>query len=256
MDVYSIEEDRVMNNTSHTQWNDKTALMIVFIILILTSCSAKEGELRNQTTGKILMNGQEQDFILTTDDITQVDFANFTFPVSPGQKMLLPIVSFKVVDRVYRYKEDNGKRVEFYQSKNIIFDNVTGKDVNKDAIIVFTIVSGDFSIGTGREHCIYIYTIYDKQLKLIWYIDTGDRSAGGLRDVYGEDGNLIVETYNSDVIFDSQGNAVPGASCCSKTYTRAVYQWTGVSYQLIEAKRYDNPLNFKAYPIDNHKRIK
>ncbi|MBK7597704.1 MAG: hypothetical protein IPJ07_03900 [Acidobacteria bacterium] len=93
-------------------------------------------------------------------------------------------------------------------------------------------------------------------MKLIWCIDTGDRSAGGLRDVYGEGGNLIVETYNSDVIFDNQGSAVPGASCCSKTYTRAVYQWTGVSYQLIEAKRYDNPLNFGAYPIDNHKRIK
>ncbi len=95
---------------------------------------------------------------------------------------------------MYRYKEDTGKRVEFYQSKNIIFDNVTGKDVNKDAIVVFTIVSGDFSIGTGREHCIYIYTVFDKHLKLIWCIDTGDRSAGGLRDVYGEGGNLIVET--------------------------------------------------------------
>ncbi|MBK7597703.1 MAG: hypothetical protein IPJ07_03895 [Acidobacteria bacterium] len=116
-----------MNNTGHTQWNYRTTPMIIFIILILTCCSAKEGELRNQTTGRILMNDQGKDFILTTDDITQVDFANFTFPVSPGQKTLLPIASFKVVDRVYRYKEDTGKRVEFYQSKNIIFDNVTGK---------------------------------------------------------------------------------------------------------------------------------
>ena len=256
MDDYSLDKVRVMNNTSHTHCNNKMALMIAVIILILTSCSAQEGELRNQTTGKILID-QEKDFILTTDDITQVDFANFTFPVSPGRKNLLPLATVRVVNREYRYKEDSGKRVEFYQNKNIIFDNVTGKDLKKDAVVVFMIVSGESgTIGTGKEHSIYIYSIFDKQLKLIWCIDTGDRSVGGLRDVYGEDGNLIVETYNSDVYFDSQGNAVPGASCCSKTYTRAVYQWIGFRYQLIEAKRYDNPLNSATLLIDNRRRNK
>jgi hypothetical protein len=167
-------------------------------------------------------------------DITRVDFMNFTYPVTEDLKEMLPSRIFSVVKGVFSFKGGaNDTRVEI-DHLGTVYDRVTGKENSLSAIVVFSVRSGSFGVmGSGRTHCVYIYNLSKGSLKLLWSFDTGDRSNGGLRNIYGENGNLIKETYSSDVGF--------AGACCAKTFMQSTYKWTGSKFQLIGSKRLNNP---------------
>jgi len=70
-----------------------------------------------------------------------------------------------------------------------------------------------------------VYTPTAGKLKLLWSFDTGDRSTGGLRDIYSDDGNLVVETYNDEGL----------GACCAKSFTKSIYKWADDRFQLTKA---------------------
>jgi hypothetical protein len=166
--------------------------------------------------------------------IPKVDFRNFTYPVTEDLRDILPARTFSVVDGGYSFRGGaTDVRVEIHHL-GTIYDHVTGKDTSPSAIVVFSIFTGIHGMmGTGRSHCVFIYGWPGGKLKLLWSFDTGDRADRGLRDIYGESGNLIIETYRDDVGF--------AGACCPKTFMRSIYEWTGSRFKQIEAKRLDNP---------------
>jgi hypothetical protein len=166
--------------------------------------------------------------------IPKVDFRNFTYPVTEDLRDILPSRTFSIVDGGYSFRGGaDDTRVEIHLV-GAIHDRVTGNDGAVSAIAVLSIHSGSYGImGSGRPHYVYIYGLQRGKLKLLWSFDTGDRAAGGLRDIYGESGNLVVETYRDDVGF--------AGACCPKTFMQSVYKWTGSRFKQIEAKRLDNP---------------
>jgi hypothetical protein len=107
--------------------------------------------------------------------------------------------------------------------KSVEFADVTG-DGHKDAIVAV----GNLCDCSGVWFGIYIYKLAGrKPTRLLWAFTTGDRAVGGLRQVYGRRGRLIVELYGSG----SGPNLPPknyyGAQCCTDDYTRRRYRWNG-----------------------------
>lgn len=250
-----LKEERVMN--TNLAFNLLRTILIG-TLAIGNTCSRHSTTSTDQPASMAVNNSSNitpsPQIMIDLTDIKKVDFDNFIYPVPDALNSYFPAKTFQVINGKYEYKDESRKLVLW--SSGTIYDQVTGKDAITDAVVVFEHRSAgpDHSIGTGREYCVYIYGLIHRRLKLLWSFVSGDRSAGGLRDIYGEGGNLVIETYNSDVSYDSKGEATEGAACCAKTYTRAIYQWTGFRYQLIEARRYDNPLENVPLMIGNHRR--
>lgn len=171
---------------------------------------------------------------LDVKGMPKVDFRNFTYPVTEDLRGMLPSRTFNVVEGSYSFQGGaKDTRVEI-NNLGIFYDHVTGKDKSLSAIVVFSVFAGEHGMmGTGRTHCVYIYSWPRGKVELLWSFDTGDRADGGLRNVYGANGNLIIETYRSDIEFSG--------ACCAKTFMQSVYGWTGPRFQLIEARRLNNP---------------
>jgi len=72
--------------------------------------------------------------------------------------------------------------------------------------------------GSAMAGLVYIYTLQNNHPKLLWLRSTGDRAEGGLRDVYAQDGQLVVELNSS---FGSRGD------CCPTHFIRTNYEWRG-----------------------------
>jgi len=168
-------------------------------------------------------------------DITTIDFRNFTYPVTEDLRVRLPPPAFNVVEGSHSFQGGAKDSQVEINHLSTIYDHVTGKDSSLSAIIVFSVYYGTSGImGSGRSHCVYIYNLQRGTLKLFWSFDTGDRADGGLRNIYGENSNLVVETYSSDIGF--------AGACCAKTFMRSTYEWIGFRFNLVEAKRFNNPL--------------
>ena len=68
------------------------------------------------------------------------------------------------------------------------------------------------------------------QPKLLWRFEAGDRGEGGLRSVYADSGDLIVELYGrkstAEEPYASSATSVEdGGACCPSYFTRTRYEW-------------------------------
>ena len=149
-------------------------------------------------------------------NIRTVDFASFTYPwtadlIDPTN----PKKSFTLKDgELPATRNERGFIDEmgvFLQG--VKYGDVTGDGV-EEAIVSLSIQTG----GSAIPGIIYIYTLRKNRPVLLWSRSTGDRADGGLREVYAENGQLVVE-LNSSV--GSRGD------CCPTRFTRTRYEWRG-----------------------------
>jgi hypothetical protein len=154
-------------------------------------------------------------------------FANFTYPSRPlfqgrtddGKK------SFTLKNGIFEpglnergYIERLGAYLE-----SVKFGDVTG-DGHKEAIVAV----GNLCDCSGVWFGIYIYKLAGrKPTRLLWAFTTGDRAVGGLRQVYGQRGRLIVELYGSGSGPNLPPKNYNGAQCCTNDYTQRRYRWNG-----------------------------
>lgn len=86
--------------------------------------------------------------------------------------------------------------------------------------------------GNSSYTDVFIYTLLHGRPTLLWKFMTGDRADGGLRQIYSEDGELLIELYGVGTVVGRQleSNEDVG-SCCPKHYTRSRYKWNGKSFK-------------------------
>jgi len=145
--------------------------------------------------------------------IRKVDFKNFTYPLSgptlghnglkwldPGKRGRLTLINGK--DK----EEPPG-----FTLQSVKFVDVTG-DKNDDAIVVIHLKTG----GTQQTDYVYIYSFVDGKPKILAYCHTGDRGYSGLADVYGKNGELVVELLDP---------SKRDGDCCSSGIIRTRYKW-------------------------------
>jgi hypothetical protein len=183
--------------------------------------------------------------------IGSFDFKNFTYPLPRG---------WQDADGMDITLE-NGKRrltedkigMEYVTTK---FFDVTG-DGEDEALVILKVLTGSITIPQN----VYIFEWKEGNPELIWHFRTGDRADGGLKSIYMEDGELVVELFGRDRYLFNQmeTSQIVGDDqqlCCPTHWTRTRYKFVD-NKLLLEGDRLTYSLKDKdAEPIRNMNEIK
>ena len=157
--------------------------------------------------------------------IRSINFANFTYPAKPiyskGEK------SLSLQNGKYQGRLSHGADIPYPVSlASLTYGDVTGDGVEEAIVILFENVKG-----TAIPYYVYIHTLEKGSPKLLWAFETGDRADGGLRQVYAQEGELVIEQYfNPDTLTGK-------CPACPTHFTRARYQWRGNTFRQKGKKR-------------------
>lgn len=116
------------------------------------------------------------------------------------------------------------------------FFDVTG-DGEDEAVVILKIETG----GSAIPQIVHVFSWKDGRPELIWPFRTGDRADGGLKNIFAEDGDLVVELYGQDRFLLGQtetgriGDDLEQI-CCPTHFTRSIYKWNGKNF-LMQGKR-------------------
>jgi hypothetical protein len=172
------------------------------------------------------------------ENIRQVDFKNFTYPVSGhllGHSSLqwldgstghadsksIQLLDGKNLTKISSFVMD-GKEYTQYEGftfESVRYADLTG-DGNEEAIVDLTYHSG----GTQTTDYVYVYTLDQHGPKLLAYCHTGSRSDSGLYGVYGQKGLLVFELLDPS---SSKGE------CCSSGVFVTRYKWQSGVFKRI-----------------------
>jgi hypothetical protein len=158
--------------------------------------------------------------------IRSVDFAHLTYPNFPD------------------YTNPGGQKRRSITLKpgKAMPDYANFGDVTMDGIEDAMVVLGVENRGSAIPYYVYIFTIENDHPKLIWDFETGDRADGGLRQIYAEDGELVIELYGKDRVVGHNLYLGDEALCCPKEFTRTRYKWNGKQFVPDgESKILENP---------------
>ena len=210
-----------------------TCIAALAILLSTSACASQEEKsllLPNAATSPspLVVNAGHR--VDTPETFRKIDFSNFTFPAGKSVPSIT-LVNGKLATA-------NNKKVgvsEIYL-QTVAYDDVTG-DGAKDALVVLGIVSG----GSATPHHVYLYSVEEDRPKFLWRFTSGDRADGGLRKVYGEKGELIVELYGKDREIGGELFKGDEGACCPSAFTRTRYAWNNNYFQRAGSEVLTNP---------------
>ncbi|MCW5962066.1 MAG: hypothetical protein KIS76_18025 [Pyrinomonadaceae bacterium] len=164
---------------------------------------------------------------LTTSPIGQVDFKNFTFPFPRGWQD----------SDSKEFTLENGARPISKERVGVMhittkYGDVTGDGVD-EAFVIIKIETG----GGGIPQIVYVFSQKDEKAELIWLFRTGDRADGGLKRIFAENGEAVVELYGKDryILGEVETMRIDGDEeqlCCPTHFTRSHYKWNGSNFSL------------------------
>lgn len=187
---------------------------------------------------------------LTTSPIGQVDFKNFTYPLprgwqdADGSKVTL-------IDGVRRMsKERIG--LSYVTTK---YGDATG-DGEDEAFVILKIETA----GSAIPQIVYVFTRRNDEPTLIWHFRTGDRSDGGLKKIYTEDGTMIIELFGKDryILGEVETMQITGDEpqiCCPTHFTRSTYRWNGSNFRMQGKRRTFSLTDADAPPVENQNEL-
>jgi hypothetical protein len=225
------------------------AILSTFVYLavgVITACSGSSGKTQqdsslsavpspSSTATQQPTKPQMNDSLLNSP-IRKVDFSNFTFPKLPSGKCSMQRIH--LINGRYDHPDapldrvpPKGGSIDCWSvvltSTN--FGDVTG-DGGEEAVVTLYAELG----GNSSYSDVFIYTLVDRHPVLLWKFMTGDRADGGLRRIYSENGELVIELYGVNTIAGKQLDSSEGVgSCCPKHYTRTRYKWDGKHFEQV-----------------------
>lgn len=251
----------------------KKNLLLFIVFLFLSACGGSVRTASNQVNNPILMENNSNAFVSpepspitkipdlqaelfdeknssTNAPIGKFDFKNFTYPLPRGwqdsDSKEAELVNGK---RPMQLSEEVEKIGLSYQTTK--FFDATG-DGQDDAAVILKIETG----GSAIPQLVYIFEWKDEKPHLIWYFRTGDRSDGGLKNIYAENGEVVIELYGQDryIVGELDTHRIPGDEtqiCCPAYWTKSFYKWNGRHFRL-QGKRLTYSIADKdAPPIEN-----
>lgn len=157
--------------------------------------------------------------------IRSVDFDNISYPNLPDYSD----------PRGYRKKRVTLKPGEGGPS-HLNYGDITG-DGAEEAMAVLPIENR----GSAIPYYVYIFTLKAGKPTLLWDFKTGDRADGGLRQVYADNGELVIELFGKDRVIGEELYRGDEGLCCPSSFTQARYKWTGKHFQQISREVQVNP---------------
>ena len=98
-------------------------------------------------------------------------------------------------------------------------------DVTGDGIEEAMMMLGIESHGSAIPEIVYIFGLSKGKPTLLWSFETGDRADGGLRQVYADHGNLVVELFGKDRVIGRDLYRGDEPLAGPRSFTRARYEW-------------------------------
>lgn len=175
---------------------------------IAVATSSPVVEIKNQNAGK--------------GESWPVDFRNFTYPKDCLSEEGAKPTPFTLQNGEF----DGGSKQVSFGFTSVRFADVTGDGVD-EAIVVLSFYTG----GSAVPHCVYVFQREDAKVNLIHDFYGGDRASDGLRRVYGENGDLVVDQY----LDDGAGAARPSL------YMRRRFTYKEGAFLITSEERFPNP---------------
>ncbi len=171
-----------------------------------------------------LLNGENA----TSDSpIGRFDFKNFSYPLPRGWED----ADSKEVTL------ENGTRP--LTAEKIGMEYVTTKffDVTDDGIDEAFVILRVKTGGGAIPQTVYIYEWQNETPELLWYFRTGDRADGGLKKIFVEDDQLVIELFGRDryIFGQMETSKIVGDEqqlCCPTHWTKSRYRKEGNTFKL------------------------
>jgi hypothetical protein len=175
---------------------------------------------------------------IAQQDIHNVDFKNFTFPLSgpllghdrlewlglAGEKTVkkspIHLVNGASMTAESSFTMAGKEYVDYagFKLESVRFADLTD-DGQEEAIVVLRYYTG----GTQTTNYVYIYALDGNKPKLLAYCHTGSRAYSGLYAVYGSNGSLVFE------LLDPQKRL---GDCCSSGVIVSRYKWQSDRFEI------------------------
>lgn len=205
-----------------------TSLSFFGSVLLVVSCSTGQTRTQSNSVGfptphtKAEAKPSATDVSTSKSPIRLVDFNNIAYPRFPD------------------YSGDERRNTTLKAGEGgpnfLNYGDITG-DGLEEAMIVL----GLGTRGSAISYYVYLFTMEKERPKLIWDFETGDRADGGLRQIYAENGNLVIELFGKDRAIGGDLYQGDEGLCCPSLFTRARYKWTGKHFELISKETISNP---------------
>jgi hypothetical protein len=184
--------------TSHmSRW---ILLLLVLLIGFLKGCSKKEAP-------RPAPNSSDE------AQIRAIDFRNFDYPKIPGTTEKQISLRNGIHPNLFRDEVEDAEADSVEHGRASLDQVLYGYDDQGKpmAFVVLEVWSG----GTWVSSEIFLYTMVDRQPRLQWSFESGDRADGGLRNIYTERGYSVLEFYQE----------LNGPLCCASHFERHFYGW-------------------------------
>lgn len=212
--------------------NFSLLLSFLGIGLLVTSCSLGQPQTRSNSVGgspdhqsAAASKASPTQTLASASSIRSVDFDNISYPNLPDYSD----------PRGYKKKRITLKPGEGGPS-HLNYGDITG-DGAEEAMAVLPIENR----GSAIPYYVYIFTLKEGKPTLLWDFKTGDRADGGLRQVYADNGELVIELFGKDRVIGEELYRGDEGLCCASSFTRARYKWTGRRFQQIGKEIFPNP---------------
>jgi hypothetical protein len=207
-------------------------LSLVIVLLSLSCSRSQLGSRRSQQSTAIASppaNVEPTPSPTTIQPIRLIDFSAVAFPHYP-----------EYTDRTKQYvtlKPGEGRPAM------LNYGDVTG-----DAVEEALMMLGIESRGSAIPQIVYIFGLAEGKPKVLWSFETGDRADGGLRQVYADGGNLVVELYGRGKVIGTNLYADDGTRS-QQPYpylvTRSRYRWLRNHFKLIgKPEEFSDPTGY------------
>ena len=182
----------------------------------------------------------------TKSALGDFDFKNYTYPLPRGWQDI-DSKELTLENGIRRMTEE---KIGMSYVTTKYFD-VTG-DGEDEAFVILKVNTGSITI----PQIAYVFELKDNQPSLLWYFRTGDRAAGGLKRIYSENGDLVVELFGRDryIFTQMETSKIVGDEqrlCCPTHFTRSRYKQQGKHF-VLQGDRLTYSLKDKdAEPVKN-----
>ena len=230
-----------------------TAIYLLLIFLLLFSACGKKAETaHSETSISPAVSGSAnstpapaptakipnlQTELLAKDEksinspLAKFDFKNYTYPLPRGWQD--SDAQEAVLENGLRRRSEEKIGLSYVTTK---FGDATGDGVD-EAFVVLKIETA----GSAIPQVVYVFALKDEKPELIWHFRTGDRADGGLKNVYTENGEVVVELFGQDrfILGEIETSKITGDEeqlCCPIFFSRSRYKWNGKDF-LLQGKR-------------------
>ena len=182
----------------------------------------------------------------TNSPIGKFDFKNYTYPLPRGWQDA--DAKEAVLENGQRRRSEERIGLSYVATR---FGDVTG-DGADEAFVILKIETA----GAAIPQIVYVFTLKDNQPEQIWYFRTGDRADGGLKNIFADGGEAVVELFGQDrfILGELETSKITGDEeqlCCPIFFSRTYYKWNGKTF-LMQGKRLTFSLEDKnAPPVQN-----